>query len=369
MKIVIDARLYGLKHAGIGRYIQNLIDQLSLLDDKNHYTIITGSKTKIIKKPQKTKIVVSDVSHYSLAEQTLFLKMLSTIEADLFHFPHFNVPILFNRPYVVTIHDLLWHNKIGFNVTTLHPVKYLAKYFGYRLVIRKAITNSNHIITPAEFVKNDILRHFKIDPQKISVTYESAGTVFKKKPIGTAEILKKYSLEKPFVIYTGSLYPHKNVINVARAIKLLPNYTLAIASARNVFMERFQSMLKTESLDKTVEFLGFVPDEDLVAIYKHAIALVQPSNSEGFGLTGVEAMFSGLPVIASENKVLREIYQEAALFVDSSNPNKIAQAIKKIDDDPSLKNQLLDQAQLVVKNYSWEKLARQTLEIYKKSVS
>src|SRR5690606_31841366 len=100
------------------------------------------------------------------------------INCDLFHFPHFNVPFLYRRPFVVTIHDLLWHEKIGFQATTLSPLKYLAKYFGYRAIINHAARHAKHILAPSQHVKSNLQTTFNLDPAQITVTYEAATDTF-----------------------------------------------------------------------------------------------------------------------------------------------------------------------------------------------
>lgn len=364
-KIAIDARLYGLKHAGIGRYIQNLISQLSLLDTQNHYTIITNTQTQILDLPRHAKVIKTDIRHYSLMEQISMARLINNLDLDLVHFPHFNVPVMTKHPYVVTIHDLLWHDKIGFDVTTLSAPTYMVKYLGYRLVISRAIRNSAKIITPADQVKQTVQRRFSQHHSKVFVTHEAADELYHQ-PATLDMDLDQYGLRSPFVIYTGSLYPHKNVISVVRALKRLNNLSLAIVSARNVFADKFWQQVKDESMDKRVQMLGFVEDVSLRSLYDQAVCLVQPSQSEGFGLTGLEAMAAGLPVLCSQNSVMSEIYSKAALFVDTMDIDQLADALDRLSQEKDLRDRLSQAGIKRAKKFSWEKMAKQTLEIYKK---
>lgn len=364
MHICIDSRLYGLKHAGIGRYIQNLIDQLGQIDTQNQYTLLVSNDANLKKLPRNFTLISTAIGHYTLAEQTKLIRVLNNIDADLFHFPHFNVPFLFKKPYVLTVHDLLWHDKIGFNVTTLHPVKYVIKYVGYRLVIKNAINKAKKIITPTKVVKTAVSHRFNRNPTDITVTYEAADRLFSQPIKTSSDDLDKYGLSQPFVIYTGSLYPHKNVINVVRALDSLPDVTLAIASARNVFVDRFMSQVNSEKLTTKIKLLGFVPDSDLITLYAQALCLVLPSQSEGFGLTGLEAITTGLPVVCTDSPVLREIYQDAALYVDTKQPKAISNKIKLLLDRPKTRKQLQHRAKQVAHQYSWKQMAQQTLAVY-----
>lgn len=364
MHIAIDARLYGVNHTGIGRYTQNLINQLAKLDTSNHYTLFVTDPKLITDTPKKCHLVTANIRHYTFSEQTVFLRLLYQQKADLYHFPHFNVPLLFNKPSIVTIHDLLWHEKIGFSATTLNPATYLAKYLGYRLVINSAVRRASHLITPTNHVKQNLIDRFNLPSEKISVTYEAAASQYSIRPTTNPKLLNRYHLSTPFIIYTGSLYPHKNVISAVKALSHHPDLTLAIASARTVFTDKFLSQVKHLGLQNQVKILGFVPDTDLVALYSQALALTQPSQSEGFGLTGLEAMAAGLPVICSTHPVLKEIYGKAALFVDTSIPKNIASAINQLKSDPKLRNKLSKAGKSQASQYSWQKLGQQTLDIY-----
>src|SRR3989344_9098948 len=154
MRIGIDARLYGLKHAGIGRYIMHLVEELQQLDTTNKYVLFLRSDNySTLKLPARWTKVIADIRHYTLAEQTTMPQIIRSAKVDLMHFPHFNVPLLYRGPFIVTIHDLLWHDFKGLKVTTLNPVMYLIKYGGYRLIVNSALDRSRHILVPSFWVK------------------------------------------------------------------------------------------------------------------------------------------------------------------------------------------------------------------------
>jgi hypothetical protein len=125
MKILIDARMYGLENAGIGRYALNLINQLTQLDDKNDYILLLRKKYfDDLTLPKNFKKVLADFRHYSFAEQLMLPKIIANEKPDLVHFLHFNVPVWFTGKFVVTIHDLLMHKQKGLEATTLNPALY-----------------------------------------------------------------------------------------------------------------------------------------------------------------------------------------------------------------------------------------------------
>lgn len=173
MKIVIDGRLYGLENAGLGRYVINLVNELQKIDGKNKYVLLLRKKyfDQLNLKPNWIK-VLADFRHYTLIEQLRLPAILKSQKPDLVHFPHFNVPLFYNGPYVVTIHDILMHKQRGFNATTLPVSKYLIKRSGYKLVFRHAVKAAKKIIVPSQAVKDEVAYYYNLDPDKIVVTYE-----------------------------------------------------------------------------------------------------------------------------------------------------------------------------------------------------
>ncbi len=172
MKILIDARLYGLENAGLGRYTINLIDRLQVIDRKNQYIILLRKKYfEELRLATNFEKVLADISHYSLSEQLQLATIIKKYKPDLVHFLHFNAPLGFKGKFIVTIHDMTMHNRKVEASNLLLPV-YLIKHFVYKKVFRHAILKSEKIIVPSEFVKDEILGNFKIPREKVVVTYE-----------------------------------------------------------------------------------------------------------------------------------------------------------------------------------------------------
>lgn len=177
MKILIDARLYGLENAGLGRYTMNLVQELARLDQKNEYAVLLRKKYfNKLKFPQNWRKVEANFRHYSLAEQLRLLKIIRNLEPDLVHFPHFNVPLFFQRKYVVTIHDIVMHKNWGLQATTLPLPIYLIKRLGYRIVFDNAVKKATKIIVPTKFVRKELIDFYKLNPERIVVTYEGVGS-------------------------------------------------------------------------------------------------------------------------------------------------------------------------------------------------
>lgn len=373
-KIAFDARMYGLSHAGIGRYIKNLLINLKLLI--NNYELIllvNNDEVEEIKKDLGSEIdyVLAKSDHYSFREQVEIPRILNKIKPDLVHFPHFNAPLLTPIPFVVTIHDLIKHYFHGKETTTKTQWLHWIKYAGYHIQVKYALNHSQLIYVPSKFWKQKLNKDFKVDKDKIMVTYEAVDPNFIKKTENKTkkQILKKYNLTKPFIIYTGSVYPHKNLHNLLLALKQIPELQLVVACSRDVFVKRMENLSQKINISNQIKFLGFVPDKDLIALYHQATALVQPSLMEGFGLTGLEAMAADCPVLASNQSCLPEVYGKAAVYFNPTEPKNIAEKIRKIVNNKKLGRQLIKKGREQVKKYDWQKTAQQTLKGYREVIS
>lgn len=167
-------------------------------------------------------------------------------------------------------------------------------------------------------------------------------------------------MKKPFLVYTGNLYPHKNVgVLVQAAEKLKIN--VAIVCARSVFEKRLP-------VSPYAHYLGRLSDKELIELYHEASAFVFPSLIEGFGLPGLEAMSVGLPVIAARASCLPEIYGDAALYFDPYSVDDLVSKIKSVLSDSNLVKSLIKKGKFQARKYSWRKMAAQTWQIYQKEL-
>ncbi len=365
MKIAIDARFYGLENGGLGRYTINLIEQLQKFDLKNEYVLLLRDPWyKELSLQRNFKKVLIHSRHYSVNEQLEVPIRLRSINPDITHFLHFNVPLFYNKPYIVTIHDLLMHTGVGKEATTLPPLKYHIKRRGYRSVFDHAVSNAQKIIVPSNFVKNEISKIYRQVDNKIEVIYEGVSFL--------PEAKSKKTKDKYF-IYVGNAYPHKNIVGVIQAIFEINKSSkelihLKLVTPRDIFTKRLNEQIEKLHASDFVKTQSFVSDAELSSLYSHSIGFVYPSFSEGFGLQGLEAMHAKTRLLASDIPVFHEIYADNAYYFNPHSIDEITESFKKLlNESNENREKILLKAKDFTKKYSWRQMARDTLAIYAKA--
>jgi len=371
MTIGIDARLYA--QAGIGRYTRELIQHLELIDTKNNYVIFLYKDSFDLYQPQNPhfKKVLVKSRWYTLSEQIFFPLVLYRYRLDLVHFLHFSIPILYNRPFVVTIHDLLLLKFPTTHASTRHPLFFWIKYLGYKFVIRVAIMSAKQIITVSYYSKNEILKNFNINSNKVVVIHEGVSNKLLAANTDRTDrdkVLAQYNIQKPYFLYIGSAYPHKNLEVLLEAFKkLLDNgYNASLVCVGNIdyFYKILYDKVKVLHLTQMVKLTGFVNDNDLKVIYSNAHAYITTSLYEGFGLPALEAMVNNTPVLVSDIEPFREILHNNALFFECENISSIVLAMQQILENEDLRNDLINKGKLLVREYSFSEMAQKTMSVY-----
>lgn len=371
MRIGIDARFYGSIGKGLGRYTQKLIESLEKIDQENQYFIFLKSENfeEYVPKSQNFQKVLADFPWYTLDEQLKYPKLLKKYKLDLVHFPHFNVPIFYFGKFVVTIHDLILLNFPTVRSSTLSLVSYWLKFLAYKIVINSAIFRSNRIIAVSKFTKKDILKNYtRIPEEKVLVTYEACDEYCFFNPQPEEKVLGRYGIIKPYFLYVGNAYPHKNPEGLMRAFKNLENHPrkikLVFVGADDYFYQRLKTLQEEEEI-KNVIFAGFVPDYDLDLIFRKSVAYIRPSFYEGFELPPLEAMARGVPVICSDHSCAKEILKDSAHYFEAKKIEDLERAIKEVLEDDELRATLVKKGYEQIKKYNWKEMSAKTLEIYK----
>lgn len=361
MKIGIDARL--INETGVGRYIRNLISELSRIDDKNEYVIFlhrVGFHNFIAPNNRWKKVRV-DVNWHTIAEQFVMPLLFHKEHLDIVHIPYFNIPILYNGGMIITIHDLtIQHFDTGKASTRLWLV-YTLKKFLYRVVLSIGIKKAKHIIVPSIATKNEIIEHYRVSEKKITVTYEGVDDA-----IVSAHQRQKNArarIDTPYFLCVGNAYPHKNLAVVIDALSLSKTKAkIVFVGKEDFFYKRLHKEIIRRGLSSRIVFFGAADDSTLVSLYTHAEAFIFPSLMEGFGLPPLEAISCECPVIASDIAVHKEILKNLVTYFSPNDATQLAHLLdtwKKADH--TMEREMVA---LHFREYSWKKLALKTLHIY-----
>src|SRR6266702_2246304 len=225
MRIGIDARLWN--ETGVGRYIRNLVWQLQILDTKNEYVLFVSKRLKTEDlgfKNDKWKIITTDIHWHTTEEQIRFPKILEKENLDIVHFPYFSVPIFYNRPFIITIHDLIINHYPTGKASTLPSPIYYFKLMSYKFIIKQAAKKARKIIAVSQATKNEIVQHLGVLEEKIFVTYEGVieNSKFKVQNVPKGILVTKFQFEnQKYLLYVGNAYPHKNLERLVDAFALV----------------------------------------------------------------------------------------------------------------------------------------------------
>ena len=377
MRIGIDARFFGGEQSkGLGRYTQKLVEYLAQEDHENEYVVFVQHEAYrkwSITAPNITP-VLAPFHWYTVSEQLFMPFLIWRSHVDLMHFPHFNVPLLYHGSFIATIHDLIIIHFPTERATTLGPLLYKFKHIAGQLVMRHAVKNAQHVLTVSEFSKQDIAQYYHLPPERITVTYEASEPPSATcNPEHAADAMRQYGIQKPYLLYVGNAYPHKNLevlLDTMKAIKdregQIP-WNLVLVGRKDYFYSRLEHHAWAYNIDDHVVFPGFVSDADLPCLYQHAEAYIFPSKYEGFGLPPLEAMMYGTPVIAANSSCLPEILGDAALYFDPDDISGIIKAVNSIRSDPAVRRTLIEKGTAQVQRYSWRRMMQQTRAIYERT--
>jgi len=400
IRIGIDARFFGPKQKGLGRYVQKLVENLEKASRSDLFDTpfckrvyqkgLTLEFVIFLRKENwheyksnnpNFKKVLADYQWYGLKEQIFMPFKIYQTKIDLMHFPHFNVPIFYFKPFIITIHDLILKRFSTSRASTLSPFLYLLKNLAYKIVIFSAVKRAKKIIAVSNYTKNDILKYFKIKNVKIKVVYE--GVSLQSRPrLETYNLCKGCMFQgtalSSYLLYVGNAYPHKNLERLILAFAKIvnnkqrttnnkySNLQLVLVGELDYFYKRLKNFVINSKLQiqDSVIFADFVPDKKLITLYQNASAYVFPSLYEGFGLPPLEAMAHGLPVVCSNSSCLPEILGKSAVYFNPKNVNDMAKKIQQVLEDEKLQKKIINHGFKVIKKYSWFKMAQEIMKVY-----
>lgn len=303
-----------------------------------------------------------------LWEQTILNRMVKKTRVQVLFSPANVAPLHTPVPSVVTIHDLAF---------LLFP-EYYSRTFAtyYRQLVPRVARQAAAVITVSRSARDDLIARLGLPSHKISVIPESASPAFKRRITRQelAEVRRRYGLPEKYFLSISSLEPRKNLKGIMTAYRLLPRevaeeHKLVIVGAGNkIFADPGLHDGLRRMTTGSVLTPGYVPSDDLPAIYRMATALVFPSFYEGFGLPVLEAMAASTPVITSNRSSLPEVAGAAAVLIDPGSIEELAAAMELIATDSGTRNLLIERGKKRVANFTWERSAEQTLEVLRNAI-
>ena len=359
--IGLDARKYF--DLGIGTYIRNLVTSYAELASPHRFVLFVSEEdASRIGAPMNCRIVKVPYGKYSLSELFLFAPRLRREHIDLFHSPHYTLPFGLGRRSVVTIHDLIHLHFL--------PAPSIAKRFYARAIIRHAVRSAGVVVTDSQFTKSDLLQTIGGDPGKICVIPLAVSAAFRRlnDPARLGQLRERFSISGPFLLYTGSVKPHKNLEMLLSAFSALsreyPALSLVTVGERLSQDHLLAEKIRREDLNGRIRELGYLSEEDLVTIYNAAFIHVLPSVYEGFGLPVLEAMACGAPVVAANAGSIPETAGGAALLFNPVHERSLEEALRNVLSNESLRTDLITRGLGNVQRFSWLETARLTLKVY-----
>lgn len=368
MNIGVDAGCLSVKDErlklGVYQMTFNLLCELGKIDQKNEYWLYSFApiEAKVLSHfgPRMRNVVARPFlgwQHFGLPLH-LFLK-----KPDIFLGLSHALPLFTFSSSIVVVYDLAFVH---------FPESYPG--FGKRLrkITQSAITKAKKIIAVSKATKQDLINIYQLPPEKIKVIYGGYNPFFKvqnQKAVG--KIKKKYHLEKDYFLFVGALKKTKNVPKIVSAFaeflkKSKKDFFLVLAGSDFWLDDEIEETIRYYSLNNRVVFLGYLPFDDLPGLYAGAQALVSPSLYEGFGMTFLEAMVCGCPVIGGDNSAVREVVGKAGVLVNPRHKEAITEAMIELVKSKKVRTNLIKKGFKRIKKFSWRKTAQEFLKVIEK---
>lgn len=351
MKIAIDVQTTLGQKSGFGYYVKNLVENLEKNDSQNEYFLATPKETHDLSTPQRF-----------IWDQFAFPKRAKKVKVDILHQPCFSAPLFYRGKVIVTCHDI---------ISILFPKNLpLWSRLFYSKWMPFSYRRADMIIADSERTKKDIIKYLKIDPGKIKVIYLATSTDFKsvkdKNIIDTVK--NKYKTGQKYFIHVGTLEPRKNLSFLVKAfshaVKEGIDENLVIVGKKGWYYAGLFQLVTVLGLKNRVIFTGYADESDIPVLYSGATALTFPSLYEGFGFPPLEAMSCGTPVISSNTSSLPEVVGEAGILIPPKNEKIWADKMIQVSINKKLAQELSKKGLIQAKKFSWEKTAKETVQVY-----
>lgn len=376
MHLVVNGFFWNQPNTGSGQYTRQLVTHLKQLVSDLEITLVypqvSGQKgPKAV--PREVGVATINVRPGHLGkvhfEQILFPRVCEALKADIAHIPYWGAPLRSPAPMVVTIHDL----------TTLLFREYRRGFKArmYNALVSASARSASHVITDSQASKRDIVDRLGIRAEEVTAVYLAAGSEFRPEPdlLLNMAILQKYELPEEYILYLGGYEIHKNVAALLKAYTYVrkalgADYPLVLAGKKPEKKSRrypdYDRHIAHLELENAVHWAGYIDEEDKPAIYRGAASFAFLSKYEGFGLPPLEAMASGLPVVASNRSSLPEVIGDAGFSLDPDDHRGIGGSIIATIVQENLAEEMRQKGIEQAAKFSWEKTAIETTLIYNK---
>jgi glycosyltransferase involved in cell wall biosynthesis len=369
MRVAIDIRK--INEFGVGTYIWNLVRNVAAIDTRNEYLLLGSQRNfhELGPLPQNFRQLYHPETNTFWQNHCAIPLALRRENVDVVHVPHHEVPMLLPLRLVVTIHDC---------VHLLFPQEDSSKFRNYRTYLhtKKVVEGARHIFAVSKSTKEDLINIYNLPDSKISVVYNALDERFTQNHAlaERKQVLERYQLKDPFILYSGKIRPHKNLQRLIEAFAVLKSELSEDERYRNIKLiiigdelSKHQYLRLTvvrSGVQQDVRFFGFVPYPILHVFYQSAALFAFPSLYEGFGLPPLEAMANRTPVLASNTSSLPEVLDEAALLVNPENVFEIARGMKLLLLDDVIRKRLIQKGLAQVERFSWKVAAERVIRTY-----
>jgi glycosyltransferase involved in cell wall biosynthesis len=376
MKIGIDIRLVGKKRTGDEVVFFNLVKNLARIETGHSFELFTDVVNE--------KLLQEISQDLGIIEKNNF-KIVSLPTSDKFSWNFWTLPnYLRKKPVDIYLTQYITPFFVPRSVkivTIIHDISFnffpqfikFSDLLFLKTLIPLSLKRADKVIGVSKFTRDEIIKFYKINPEKVDYIYNAIGDDFLKGEISLEEkkkVSEKYRLPEKFILYLGTLQPRKNIPHLieafARIKDRLDGVKLVVCGnlkAHNCD-KRIKEILVTSKLEKEVLFPGFIDEKDKVAVFAQAQAFVFPSLYEGFGIPPLEAMSQGVPVLISDIASLREVAAEGALYANPNSVEEFSKMMYDISKDENLRDRLIQSGEKRISFFSWEKTANKMLAIF-----
>ncbi len=366
MHVAIDARLTGYTTGGIARYTRELAFALAELAPEHRFTWLMSrhKAPSFAVAPDQSRVRRTPLltpPHHRWEQLTLPLELLR-IRPNLLHSPDFIPPFRRSCPAVITIHDL------GFLLYPETLTDESRRYYGQ---VGRAVQSAERIIAVSHSTARDLAERLGAT-RRVRVIHNGIGAEFRPQAVAdVAATRRQYGLDKPYILFLGTVEPRKNVVTLLRAFRAVRarhDVQLALAGRRGWLYEPVFDEIERLGLGGDVRIIDNGPADHFPALYSGASAFAYPSLYEGFGLPPLEAMACGTPTVVADTSSLPEVVGDAALLHAPTDDQALADALLRLLEDEALHADLGRRGLARAARFSWRRAAHQTLDVYREAL-